>query len=483
MQPELTRRPLTSGGAALTPGIIVTAAFPTPSQVTRMIAAVRFAAPVLAVGFFLAHCAGGRSRVARRVHRAVQRQGPRRLARVGHPRQAAARRPRQAHARGASASRSTTWTADAKKHWSVENGELVNDGNGAYLTTDKDYGDIELLIDYKTVAEGRQRHLPPRHAAGADLGLRPRKAASGTSAPTRARAACGTTAAGAPGKDPLVLADKPFGEWNQLPHPPGRRADDGLPQRQARRRSRPAGELLGPQAAAARKRADPAPDPRRRDPLAEHLRPRDPAGRGERASSRKHGATGFETVFNGKDFDRLGRAGRELRGRGRRHRLQAEEGRQHLHEGRVRRLRRPARVPAAARRQQRPGDPLPRQGRQPPTAACASSRCSTTPPRSTPSSTRGSTTARPTAWSPAHRGYLRPVGEWNFEEVTVKGPTIKVELNGTRDPRRRPEQGHGVHGQHAAPRQGPHHAATSASPATTTRSRSATSRSRSWSAK
>src|SRR5262249_14116347 len=30
----------------------------------------------------------------------------------------------------------------------------------------------------------------------------------------------------------------------------------------------------------------------------------------------------------------------------------------------------------------------------------------------------------------AHRGYLRPVGEWNFEEVTVKGPTIKVELNG-----------------------------------------------------
>jgi hypothetical protein len=31
----------------------------------------------------------------------------------------------------------------------------------------------------------------------------------------------------------------------------------------------------------------------------------------------------------------------------------------------------------------------------------------------------------------AQRGYLRPVGEWNFEEVTVKGSTIKVELNGT----------------------------------------------------
>src|SRR5207248_4731128 len=43
------------------------------------------------------------------------------------------------------------WTADAKEHWKVENGELVNDGHGAYLATDRAYGDIELLIDYKTV--------------------------------------------------------------------------------------------------------------------------------------------------------------------------------------------------------------------------------------------------------------------------------------------------------------------------------------------
>jgi hypothetical protein len=33
---------------------------------------------------------------------------------------------------------------------------------------------------------------------------------------------------------------------------------------------------------------------------------------------------------------------------------------------------------------------------------------------------------------PAHRGYLRPTGEWNLMEVTVRGPTIQVELNGTR---------------------------------------------------
>jgi hypothetical protein len=31
---------------------------------------------------------------------------------------------------------------------------------------------------------------------------------------------------------------------------------------------------------------------------------------------------------------------------------------------------------------------------------------------------------------PAQTGYLRPVGEWNFEHVIVKGHTIRVELNG-----------------------------------------------------
>jgi hypothetical protein len=31
----------------------------------------------------------------------------------------------------------------------------------------------------------------------------------------------------------------------------------------------------------------------------------------------------------------------------------------------------------------------------------------------------------------AARGYQRPIGEWNFEEVTVQGPKLKVELNGT----------------------------------------------------
>ena len=31
----------------------------------------------------------------------------------------------------------------------------------------------------------------------------------------------------------------------------------------------------------------------------------------------------------------------------------------------------------------------------------------------------------------AQRGYQRPTGQWNFQEVTIKGSKIKVELNGS----------------------------------------------------
>jgi hypothetical protein len=31
----------------------------------------------------------------------------------------------------------------------------------------------------------------------------------------------------------------------------------------------------------------------------------------------------------------------------------------------------------------------------------------------------------------AARGYQHPTGDWNFQEITVKGSTVTVELNGT----------------------------------------------------
>ena len=107
------------------------------------------------------------------------------------------------------------WTEDAKKHWTVENGELVNDGNGAYLTTDKDYGDIELLIEYKTVAKADsgiylrgtpQVQIWDYTEAGGKWNIGADKGSGGL----------WNNSKGAPGKDPSVLADKPFGEWNAM---------------------------------------------------------------------------------------------------------------------------------------------------------------------------------------------------------------------------------------------------------------------------
>ncbi|MBM4000745.1 MAG: DUF1080 domain-containing protein [Planctomycetes bacterium] len=115
---------------------------------------------------------------------------------------------------GERASKRETDTKDAMEHWKVENGELVNDGHGVYLTTEKEFGDIELWIDYKTVA-------------GADSGIYMRATPqiqiwdSTDESKFKLGADKGSgglwnNAPDAPGKDPLVRADKPFGEWNRF---------------------------------------------------------------------------------------------------------------------------------------------------------------------------------------------------------------------------------------------------------------------------
>lgn len=107
------------------------------------------------------------------------------------------------------------WTADAKKHWKVENQELVNDGNGAYLTTDRDYGDMELMIEYKTVAladSGIYLRANPQ----VQIWDYTEKGGKWNIGADKGSGGLWNNSPGAPGKDPLVLADKPFGEWNKL---------------------------------------------------------------------------------------------------------------------------------------------------------------------------------------------------------------------------------------------------------------------------
>lgn len=106
------------------------------------------------------------------------------------------------------------WDADARKHWTVEDGELVNDGHGAYLVSDKEYGDYEFLIEYKTVA---------RADSGIYLKGTPQVQIWDYTDPEKFKldANLGSgglwnNSPGAPGKNPTELADKAFGEWNSF---------------------------------------------------------------------------------------------------------------------------------------------------------------------------------------------------------------------------------------------------------------------------
>jgi hypothetical protein len=104
---------------------------------------------------------------------------------------------------------------DVQQHWSVENGELVNDGHGVYLTTDKDYGDIEFWIDYKTVAKA-DSGIYLRGTPQVQIWDYTEEGGKWNIGADKGSGGLWNNSAGALGKDPLVLADKPFGEWNRF---------------------------------------------------------------------------------------------------------------------------------------------------------------------------------------------------------------------------------------------------------------------------
>lgn len=102
---------------------------------------------------------------------------------------------------------------DIHQHWTIENGELVNDGKGLYLTTDKSYGNFELRLEYKTVAKADSgiylRGIPQVQIWDytKEGGKWDRQADKGSG---------GLYNNTGKGKIPLVFADRPFGEWNSF---------------------------------------------------------------------------------------------------------------------------------------------------------------------------------------------------------------------------------------------------------------------------
>lgn len=105
--------------------------------------------------------------------------------------------------------------ADIQKHWSVEDGELINDGEGAYLTTNEEFENIELWIDYKTVANA-DSGVYLRGTPQIQIWDSTREGGKWDIGADKGSGGLWNNSPGSPGKDPLVLADHPFGEWNRL---------------------------------------------------------------------------------------------------------------------------------------------------------------------------------------------------------------------------------------------------------------------------
>ena len=104
---------------------------------------------------------------------------------------------------------------DIQQHWSVDGNELVNDGHGLYLSTEKNYGNFELLLDYKTVPKA-DSGIYLRGIPQVQIWDTTKEGGKWNIGADKGSGGLWNNSKGALGKDPMVLADKPFGEWNNF---------------------------------------------------------------------------------------------------------------------------------------------------------------------------------------------------------------------------------------------------------------------------
>ncbi|HAM73144.1 MAG TPA: DUF1080 domain-containing protein [Verrucomicrobiales bacterium] len=328
-----------------------------------------------------------------------------------------------------------TWTKSmlevdsktGKPHWYGENDELVNDGHGAYATTEKDYGDFELLVDYKTVPTADSgiylRGVPQvqiwDHTQADPQNLGRAKGSGGL----------WNNSPGAPGKDPLVMADKPFGQWNKFRVlMVGSRVSVWLN-----------GKLVVDHAILEnyydRKTPVPARGPIQLQTHGGEIRWRNVAIREIPASEAnailaRHGANGFVSKFDGKSFK--GWAGPIDNYEVKDGAILCKE-----HKGGTIYVNEEL-TDFAARLEIKlpPGGNNGLAIRYPGTGDTAYVGMCELQVLDDDADMYKKLDVRQYHGSaygmvPAHRGYQRPVGEWNFEEVYVTGSKITVELNGT----------------------------------------------------
>ena len=313
------------------------------------------------------------------------------------------------------------------QHWSVKDGEILNPGTGAYATTDKDFGDFELLLEYNMAPKGDSgvylRGVPqvqiwdPTDEKSFKHGCQLGSGALWNNSP------------GKPGKDPLVLADKPAGEWNTL--------------RVVMTGARVSVWLNGKQTVDHaylenyydRKAAIPAKGPICLQTHGAPIRWRNIAIReisGSEANQilASHGKAGFKSIFNGKDFTGWLGAVDNFEVTGGAIRCKTGKGGIPYYNQDL--------TDFAARLEFKlpPGGNNGLAIRYPGTGDTAyAGMCELQVLDDNYEKVKGKIDPRQVHGSAygmvaAQRGYQRPIGEWNFQEVSIIGSTIKVELNG-----------------------------------------------------
>ncbi len=321
------------------------------------------------------------------------------------------------------------WTADAQKHWSVDGGELVNDGKGAYLTTDQEFGDIELLIEYKTVPLA-DSGIYLRTVPQVQIWDTTKEGGKWDRGADKGSGGLFNNSPGAPGQLPLVHADRPFGEWNTFRIlQVGERVSVWLN-----------GKLVVDHARMENywdsKKTLPRKGPILLQTHGGEIRWRNVYAREIPADEandllRKHGGEGFAAVFNGKDFTGWDGPVENYEVKDGAIVCKPKKG------GNIFTKEEYGDFAARVEYQLPPGGNnglairYPGTGQPSSVAMCEvqildddAAQYAKLDPRQFNGSAYGMV--------PAQRGYLRPTGQWNFMEVTVRGPTIQVELNGTR---------------------------------------------------
>jgi len=106
------------------------------------------------------------------------------------------------------------WDAAARQHWKPEGRELVTTGKGPCLATLKDYGDVDFRVEYR-ISPGGDSGIYLRNVPQVQIWDTANREAWKHGANLGSGGLWNNTA-GRPGRDPLVVADKPAGEWNAM---------------------------------------------------------------------------------------------------------------------------------------------------------------------------------------------------------------------------------------------------------------------------